>query len=169
MENVRCFLTHIEWRQDSSRIGGITWLELYIMSIFHGGKLEANPMSKTIPLQTAITFFKRTRMVALHCVAKQDEWHCQTCQARSNRLEELAISNRHAAIRGMPKMIEQDAKRVTAAILAMRGVNQRKQKLIHQDGNLRLHRRPPSHMRAYQEHGCGMMQMLKRLMSGQTI
>ena len=61
--------------------------------------------------------------MALHCVAQQDEWQFQTCQARSNRLED-------------------DARTVTAAILAMRGVNQKKQKLIHQDGNLTLHRRP---------------------------
>ena len=57
-------------------------------------------------------------------------------------MEGLAISNRHAAIRGMPKLNDDDARRVTAAILAMRGVNQRKQKLTHQDGNLKLHRRP---------------------------
>ena len=57
-------------------------------------------------------------------------------------MEQLAIANRHAAIRGMTKMSQEDARKVTAAILAMRGVNQRRQKQKHQDGNLRLHRRP---------------------------
>ena len=78
----------------------------------------------------------------MHCLTKQDEWHFQTCQARLNRMEQLAIANRHAAIKGMPKLSQEDARRVTAAILAMRGVNQRKQKQTHQDGNLKLHRRP---------------------------
>ena len=57
-------------------------------------------------------------------------------------MEQLAIANRHAAIKGMPKIKAIDAKRVTAAILAMRGVNQSKQKQTHQEGNLKLHRRP---------------------------
>ena len=100
-------------------------------------------MTKTVSLQTAIKLFeRRARNIALHCVAKQDEWHFQTCQATGNRLEELAISNRHAATRGMPQISGHDAKRVTTAILAMRGVNQKKQKLIHQDDSLGLQRRP---------------------------
>ena len=56
-------------------------------------------------------------------------------------MEQLAIANRRAARKGMPKLSQEDARRVTAAILAMRGVNQRKQKQIHQEGNLKLHRR----------------------------
>ena len=51
-------------------------------------------------------------------------------------MDKLAISNKHPSIRGMPKFEEQEARSVTAA------VNQRKQKQAHQDGNLRLHRRP---------------------------
>ena len=42
----------------------------------------------------------------------------------------------------MPEMTEHDARRATAAILAMRVGNQQKQQLIYQDGNLKLHRRP---------------------------
>ena len=74
-------------------------------------EIEADPMAKTVSLQTAIKLFKkRLRKVALHCVTKQDEWFFQTCQARSNRMGDFAIPNRHAAIRGMPKLSEEDAK-----------------------------------------------------------
>ena len=78
----------------------------------------------------------------MHCTKKEDEWHLHTCEARSNRMEELAISNKHAGIKGMPRLEEEEARKVTAAVLAMRGVNQRKQKQVHQEGNLKLHRRP---------------------------
>ena len=102
-------------------------MEMYIISILHGGKVQMNPAAKTVSLQTAMKQFKkRVRNVALHCTAKEDEWHFSTCQGRGNRLEELAIANRHVAIKGMPQLSEGDANRVTAAILAMRGVNQNK-------------------------------------------
>ena len=40
-------------------------------------------------------------------------------------------------------MSEEDARRINSAILAMRGVNQKKKKKqAHQDENLKLHRRP---------------------------
>ena len=146
MEKVRCFLTHMKWQQEQRQTGGITWLELYILSILHGGKVKLlSPCSqtRTVSLQTAIKNFKRrTRKVALHCVRKEDEWNFHTCNARRNRLETIAISNKHAAIKGMPQMSDEDARRISSAILAMRGVNQRKKKQAHQDGNLKLHRRP---------------------------
>ena len=103
MQKVMCFLTNVTWRQEERDTGGITWLELYILSVLHGGKMEMDPMAKTISLQSAMkTFKRRVRRIAMHCVLKEDERHFQTCQARSNRMEGLAISNRHAAIRGMP-------------------------------------------------------------------
>ena len=64
------------------------------------------------------TFKRRVRRIAMHCVLKEVERHFQTCQARSNRVAGLAISNRHADIRGMPKLSEEDARRVTSAVLA---------------------------------------------------
>ena len=72
---------------------------------------------------------------------KKEEWNIHTCDARKNRFETIAISNRHAAIKGMPKLSDQDARKVNSAILAMRGVNQ-KNKQAHQEGKLKLHRRP---------------------------
>ena len=59
IEKVRRFLTHIEWRNDAEVIGGATWLELYIPSILHGGKIEADPMAKTVSLQTALKLFEQ--------------------------------------------------------------------------------------------------------------
>ena len=128
MEKVRCFLTHLEWQQEENVQGGITWLELYILSILHGGMDQNNhasmSLTKTISRQTAIKKFKkRARRVALHCMKKKEEWNIHTCDARKNRLETIAISNKHAAIKGMPKLSDQDARKVNSAILAMRGVN----------------------------------------------
>ena len=42
----------------------------------------------------------------------------------------------------MPHLEAEQARKATAAALVMRGVNQRKQKQAHQEGNLKLHRRP---------------------------
>jgi len=122
---------------------GMTWLELYILDTLHGGKHFAKLRAKTLSLQIAIKQLKRrTRKVALHCIRKEEEWQLHTCEARRNRMEVLAISNKHAGVRGMPDLDGQEATSVTASVLAMRGVNQRKQKQAHQEGNLKLHRRP---------------------------
>ena len=45
-------------------------------------------------------------------------------------MEQLAIANKHAAIKGMPKLSQEDARKVTAAILAMR-VSTRESKSRH--------------------------------------
>ena len=99
--------------------------------------------ARAVSLQAAIKNFKR-RKVAMHCVKKEDEWNFRTCEARRSRLEAIAISNRHVAIKGMPQLSEEDARRISSAILAMRGVNQKKKKKkqAHQGRNLKLHQRP---------------------------
>ena len=50
----------------------------------------------------------------------------------------MGIVNKHAAIKGMPVLKCEDVKMMTQAILAMRGVNQRKMKEVHEEGNLKL-------------------------------
>ena len=80
------------------------------------------PMAKTLSLQTAIKQFKRrTRKVAMRCTQKEEDWHLQTCEGRRNRMEELAISNKHAGVRGIPQLDEEQSKTVTSAVFAMRG------------------------------------------------
>ena len=90
MEKARCFLTHLEWQKEEKVQGGISWLELYILSILHGGLDQHNPanrsLTKTISLQTAIKKFKRrARKVALHCMKKKEEWNIHTCDARKKQ------------------------------------------------------------------------------------
>ena len=59
MEKVRCFLTHLKRQQTAREKAGITWLEMYIISILHGGKIQINPAAKTVSLQTALKQFKQ--------------------------------------------------------------------------------------------------------------
>ena len=76
------------------------------------------------------------------CIDEGDEHNLHTCYSQVNRLKAMGISNRHAAIVGMPTLSEEDATMVTQAVLAMRGVNQRKQKAMHAEGTLVLQSRP---------------------------
>ena len=77
-----------------------------------------------------------------HCMKVEDECRFHTCQGRTNRMNELAICHRHAAIRGMPAIEAEEARMITKAILAMRGINQKKQKKAHDEGTLMLMKRP---------------------------
>ena len=67
-----------------------------------------------------------------------DEEHLATSYSQVNRLKPLGIDNKHAAIKGMPVLNDNEARMLTQAILAMRGVNQKKHKEQHEEGNLKL-------------------------------
>ena len=113
-------------------IGGVSWLELYLYYTMHGGAKEGQQgrlLAKSQTLQSSMKEFKkRVRQISKHCVKVEDEWRFHTCQGRTNRMNELAICNRHAAIRGMPATEEEEeAQMITKAVLAMRGVDQKKQ------------------------------------------
>ena len=73
---------------------------------------------------------------------KDDEVHTKVSYMRGNRLQKLAISNKHASIMGTPIINKQDAELITKAMLAMRGIIQKKHKLEHDEGNLKLLPRP---------------------------
>ena len=75
------------------------------------------------------------------CVEEGDEEQLATSYSQKNRLKPLGIMNKHAAIKGMPVLGDEDAKMITQAILAMRGVNQKKQKQLHEEGSLKLQER----------------------------
>ena len=49
-------------------------------------------------------FKKACRRVAADCVHESQEWLFDTCRSRTNRLGVAGISNKHAAIRGMPTL-----------------------------------------------------------------
>ena len=54
----------------------------------------------------------------------------------------LAISNRQAAIQGMPAISDVDGRYNGKALMAMRGVNQKVHKSLREDGRSKLHPRP---------------------------
>ena len=80
--------------------------------------------------------------IRIFCTEEGDEGHLTTSYKQINRLKPLGIDNKHATIKGMPVLGEKDAKMLTQAILAMRGVNQKKHKDQHEEGNLKLQVRP---------------------------
>ena len=65
-----------------------------------------------------------------------------TSYGGGHRLKPLGIDNHHAPISGMPMLKEEEEKMATQAILAMRGVKQKKHKVMHEEGNLELQIRP---------------------------
>ena len=56
-----------------------------------------------------------------HCTEEEDELYTNVSYARENRLQGLAISNKHAAIVGTPIIDKDEAEMIVKAILAMRG------------------------------------------------
>ena len=126
----------VKWRiaeeEDDCEIPGITWLELYVDYAIHGGcghireMQNKQPLAKAATFQTAIAKFKaRVRKVAKHCTIEEDERYTNVSYARENRLQGLAITNKHAGIIGAPIVEQEDATLIVKAILAMRGVNQK--------------------------------------------
>ena len=115
----------------------------------HGGchhirkKQRCEPLAKVETLQTAIAKFKaRIRKVARRCTKEEDEMYSKVSYARENRLQSIAISNKHAGIVGMPIIKQEEAELIMKAILAMRGINQKKHKIQHEEGALELLPRP---------------------------
>ena len=115
----------------------------------HGGceqireKQKTQPHLKAETLQTAIAGFKRrVRKITKQCTKEEDEVYTSVSYARTNRLQDLAITNKHAAVKGTPIIEEKDTRVIVKAILAMRGVNQKKHHLLHEEGHLKLIPRP---------------------------
>ena len=107
---------------------------------------KKNPLKKLETLQTAIARFEaKVRKLTTHCTDREDEAQMKTSYARGNRLEDLAISNKQTGIKGMPIITNDEAGVITGAILAMRVINQRKHKEAHDQGTLRLVRRPKAY------------------------
>ena len=60
-----------------------------------------------------------------------------TSYARDNRLADLAITNKHACVQGMPKINSTEAEEITKAILEMRGFKGNKQTDDFQKGKVK--------------------------------
>ena len=82
------------------------------------------------------------RKVAKHCVSQEDEWMFQTCNRRDNRLQPLAVHNKHASIKGIPQLTPKMVEEAAKVIILLKGVYQKKHKAAHENGQLRLHRKP---------------------------
>ena len=93
-------------------------------------------------MQKALADFKRQcKRVKDFCIKEGDEHHLATSYGKVNRLKSMGIENKHAAIRGMPILEDKDRKTITQAILAMRGINQKKDKERQEEGNLSVQMR----------------------------
>ena len=86
------------------------------------GTTEDATFENTETLQTAISNFKRrVKQITKHCVEEEDERYTNVSYARENRLQGLAITNKHTAMIGTPIINDNDAELIVKAILAMRG------------------------------------------------
>ena len=95
------------------------------------------PLAKPEALQTALASFKRRmRKVAKHNVREEDVFFVRTSYARVNRLKAMAVQNNHAAITGIPNISEDMAKDVLTAMIALKGIYQKKHRIAHEEGTL---------------------------------
>jgi len=86
-------------------------------------------MKKNDSLQCRLAKFKRRcRKIALICLDEHDDWHLQVSYRRQNRFQSMAISNKHAAIKGTPDVTDEENMLVAQALLAMRGARLRSTK-----------------------------------------
>ena len=142
-QRIQNFISKIQRVDEKREEGGITWLELYIWYFIHKGTEEELLLEPKDILQKEMAKFKQAiRAIANNTVDQDEEWHLQTCYARKNRFSGIAISNKHAAIQGIPYINEEDAKKITVALLAMKGAYKKKHREAHQDDNLKLHKKP---------------------------
>ena len=78
-------------------------------------------------LQRKLAKFKAAvRNVMVFCCDSQDECLVKACQSRQNRLLNLAISNKHACIQGLPHINDEDAKAIAAEISYLKGITSKK-------------------------------------------
>ena len=128
IKKVRSFLGKMEWSEEEDDGGGISWLELYTLYAIHGGAdddkeaREKKPLAKIPTLQAQLASFRKAvRKLKQIAICDEQQWIADTSYIQKNRMWGAAVENRQAAIRGLPKLQEEDAVRVMKAILATRG------------------------------------------------
>ena len=98
----------------------------------HGGSLENegeehDPSTWNSTCTQSMQSFKAAvRWIAAHGVRTSEEWKLQTSYSRANRLSALGISNKHAAVRGMPNLTQKQAEAVANLIMHERGLLHKK-------------------------------------------
>ena len=144
-EEIRNFYTHLQWKripeEEQREAEGITWLELFILFHRHGGSLDdkEDVLGNKNSLQKDVADFKRiSRKVFLTACPIEDEWVLKPSTTRRNRLKSIAVANKHASIKGMPLIIDEENKQIVKRILAMRSIRSAKMKKVWEEGNLKI-------------------------------
>jgi len=142
---VQSFLSHLIWQEDEKPEGGITWIELYALYSIHGGsrdekKRRSKEVLKRPPMLKAqlAQFKKAVRKLNLHTVKEGDAWRLETSKVMRNRLMHAGINNRQAAVRGMPFVSLEDARKLMHTLLALRGYDKKKHLDAWKEGCLNL-------------------------------
>ena len=139
---VRTFLNNLSWkRTEDEEEGGITWVELYILFRLHGWNDDSegeNFLTERGKLKSMLKSFKQqVRWLAVHAVAVDQEWTLQTSKTRANRLRPLGVTNKHACIKGIPVLSDEQAKMIAKCILVLKNhLKTKKQKEFWENGEL---------------------------------
>ena len=80
-------------------------------------KLSAPLAQQNSPQKEIAVFKQRVRRICNYCLCQEDAWQLHTCYGRSNRLQGVAIANKHAGFQGMPRVTQVEAAEITKAIL----------------------------------------------------
>ena len=105
---------------------------------------DVNPGQDPIASNQSMKIFKAAvRWTAARGIAKEEEWHFAASYARANRLLPLGITNKHAAIKGLPCLEESEAKAVAKESLLARGLlKTKKQQAASDNGTCLSFARP---------------------------
>ena len=125
----------MQWRnatedQQQSEEGN-TWLELFIVFHRHGGSMDdgKDVLGNKNTLQKEVAAFKKiSRKVFMLTCPADKEWIIKPSNTRRNRLRSIAVANKHASIKGMPAMTDEENKQIVKRLLAMRGIRNPKLK-----------------------------------------
>ena len=136
---VLIFLSRTRWTTNQNQDGGITWLELYIWYRTHKADEDSKILKPKVSLQSQIANFKKhVRNLKKKCLSQGDEWQLSTCYGRCNRLKQAGIANKHAAVKGLPRIPVEDAAKIMQTIQCMRGsVGTKRNKDAFQKGLLK--------------------------------
>ena len=82
------------------------------------------------------------RRVAAECIQEEQEWILATCYSRANRLITAGISNKHAGVKGMPKLDPEESSLIMKTLMALKGKAAKKHQEAQAKGRLRVKRSP---------------------------
>ena len=126
-------------------MGGITWIEFYALYAIHAGnedeevKQKKDQLPQPTKLENQVVAFKKAcKKVAEHTVKDDQAWRLATSTVMRNCPREAAVENRKAAIRGMPRISQEDGEQVITILMALRGPDKKKHPGEWKDGQLKV-------------------------------